>query len=67
MQDINGVLNMNEDVNEITVDKDGKPSRMNQPYQQLRVLKDIYKGKGIEVLNMYWRSERWYTFRRQSV
>jgi hypothetical protein len=35
----NGVLNMNEDVNEITVDKDGKPSRMNQPYQQLRVLK----------------------------
>lgn len=49
----NGVLNMNEDVNEITVDKDGKPSRMNQPYQQLRVLKDIYKGKGIEVLNIY--------------
>ena len=48
----NGVLNMNEDVNEITVDKDGKPSRMNQPYQQLRVLKDIYKGKGIEVLNI---------------
>lgn len=44
---------MNEDVNEITVDKDGKPSRMNQPYQQLRVLKDIYKGKGIEVLNIY--------------
>ncbi len=26
---------------------------MNQPYQQLRVLKDIYKGKGIEVLNIY--------------
>ncbi|CDR67068.1 alpha/beta hydrolase [Staphylococcus schweitzeri] len=49
----NGVLNMNEDVNEITVDKDGKPSRMNRPYQQLRVLKDIYKGKGIEVLNIY--------------
>ncbi|UMT80232.1 alpha/beta hydrolase [Staphylococcus roterodami] len=49
----NGVLNMNEDVNEISVDKDGKPSRMNQPYQQLRVLKDIYKGKGIEVLNIY--------------
>ncbi|WP_142297691.1 alpha/beta hydrolase, partial [Staphylococcus aureus] len=23
------------------------------PYQQLRVLKDIYKGKGIEVLNIY--------------
>ncbi|MCG9841163.1 alpha/beta hydrolase [Staphylococcus argenteus] len=49
----NGVLNMNEDVNEISVDKDGKPSRMNQPYQQLRVLKDIYKGKDIEVLNIY--------------
>ncbi|MBE5667745.1 alpha/beta hydrolase [Staphylococcus sp. SS251] len=49
----NGVLNMNEDVNEISVDKDGKPSRMNQPYQQLRALKDIYKGKGIEVLNIY--------------
>lgn len=49
----NGVLNMNEDVNEISVDKDGKPSRMNQPYQQLRVLKDIYKEKDIEVLNIY--------------
>ncbi len=32
--------------------KTGKPSRMNQPYQQLRA-KDIYKGKGIEVLNIY--------------
>ena len=62
----NGVLNMNEDVNEITVDKDGKPSRMNQPYQQLRVLKDIYKGKGIEVLNIYGDLKDG-TFRRQSV
>ncbi|WP_141709889.1 alpha/beta hydrolase, partial [Staphylococcus aureus] len=42
-----------EDVTEITVDKDGKPSRLNHPYQQLRVLKDIYQGKGIEVLNIY--------------
>ncbi|KMR69616.1 alpha/beta hydrolase, partial [Staphylococcus aureus] len=48
-----GVLNMNEDVNEITVDKDGKPSRMNQTYKQLRGLKDIYKGKGTELLNSY--------------
>ncbi|MGT2341018.1 alpha/beta hydrolase [Staphylococcus aureus] len=38
----NGVLNMNEDVNEITVENNGKPSRMNQPYQQLRVLKKIF-------------------------
>lgn len=63
----NGVLNMNEDVNEITVDKDGKPSRMNQPYQQLRVLKDIYKGKRYRSAKYLWRFERWYTFRRQSV
>ncbi|WP_436861688.1 alpha/beta hydrolase [Staphylococcus caeli] len=49
----NGVLGMNEKVNEISVDDNGKPSRMNPPFQQLRVLKDIYNGKNIEVLNIY--------------
>nr|WP_241159303.1 alpha/beta hydrolase [Staphylococcus saprophyticus] len=49
----NGVLNMNEQVNEISVDKEGKPSRMNPPYQQLRELKAIYQGKQIKVLNIY--------------
>ena len=29
----NGVLNLNEKVNEITVDKDGKPSKMNLDYE----------------------------------
>lgn len=38
----NGVLNMNEQVNEISVDKEGKPSRMNPPYQQLRELVYCY-------------------------
>ena len=28
----NGVLNMNEKVNEISVDSNGKPSRMNPPF-----------------------------------
>lgn len=49
----NGVLNMNEQVNEISVDADGKPSRMNPPYPDLLQLKDIYKEKNIEVLNIY--------------
>lgn len=49
----NGVLNMNEKVNEISVDSNGKPSRMNPPYQSFRKLQQIYKGKGIEVLNIY--------------
>jgi len=49
----NGVLDMNEKVNEISVDDNGKPSRMNPPFQQLHVLKDIYNGKNIEVLNIY--------------
>lgn len=31
----------------------GKPSRMNPPYQSFRKLQQIYKGKGIEVLNIY--------------
>ncbi|MCD8826590.1 alpha/beta hydrolase [Staphylococcus gallinarum] len=49
----NGVLNMNEKVNEISVDSNGKPSRMNPPYQEFRKLKQVYKGKNIEVLNIY--------------
>lgn len=49
----NGVLNMNEQVNEISVDRNGKPSRMNPPYPELQQLKDIYKGQQIEVLNIY--------------
>ncbi|MEB6214517.1 UNVERIFIED_CONTAM: alpha/beta hydrolase [Mammaliicoccus sciuri] len=49
----NGVLNMNEQVNEISVDRSGKPSRMNPPYPDLQQLKDIYKGQEIEVLNKY--------------
>ncbi|NWK84755.1 alpha/beta hydrolase [Staphylococcus sp. GSSP0090] len=49
----NGVLNMNEQVNEISVDKNGKPSRMNPPYQQLRELKAIYQDKHVKVLNIY--------------
>ncbi|WP_235906958.1 alpha/beta hydrolase [Mammaliicoccus sciuri] len=49
----NGVLNMNEQINEISVDRSGKPSRMNPPYPDLQQLKDIYKGQEIEVLNIY--------------
>lgn len=49
----NGVLNLNEKVNEITVDKDGKPSKMNADYEKLLDLKDVYKIKKIEVLNIY--------------
>jgi len=49
----NGVLNMNEQVNEISVDRSGKPSRMNPPYPELQQLKNIYKGQEIEVLNIY--------------
>ena len=40
-------------VNEITVDKDGKPSKMNADYEKLLGLKDVYKNKNIEVLNIY--------------
>lgn len=49
----NGVLNMNEQVNEISVDRNGKPSRMNPPYPELQQLKEIYNGQQIEVLNIY--------------
>ncbi|MCE5002495.1 alpha/beta hydrolase [Staphylococcus pseudoxylosus] len=49
----NGVLNMNEEVNEISVDVNGKPSRMNPPYQELQQLEDIYNGKNIDVLNIF--------------
>ena len=40
-------------VNEIIVDKQGKPSRMNAAYRQLLSLYKIYCGKEIEVLNIY--------------
>lgn len=49
----NGILNLNEKVNEISVDKNGKPSKMNENYKELLGLKDIYRGKQIEVLNIY--------------
>lgn len=49
----NGVLGQNEDINEVKVDQNGKPSRMIPPYQGFRKLKDVYKGKDIEVLNIY--------------
>lgn len=49
----NGVLGMNESINEIEVDEQGKPSRMIPPYQGFLKLKEVYKGKNIEVLNMY--------------
>ncbi|XCC80152.1 alpha/beta hydrolase [Staphylococcus xylosus] len=49
----NGVLNMNEKVNEISVDANGKPSRMNPPYQELQQLEDVYNGKNIDVLNIF--------------
>lgn len=49
----NGVLGMNEEVNEIQVDLNGKPSDMNPPYQEFMQLKSIYKDKNIDVLNMY--------------
>lgn len=49
----NGVLGMNEDVNEISVDNAGKPSRMIAPYEGFMKLKPMYKGKNIEVLNIY--------------
>ncbi|WP_432370209.1 alpha/beta hydrolase [Staphylococcus chromogenes] len=49
----NGVLGMNEEVNEIQVDRNGKPSHTNPPYQEFMQLKSIYKDKNIDVLNMY--------------
>ncbi|AMG63674.1 MULTISPECIES: alpha/beta hydrolase [Staphylococcus] len=49
----NGVLNFNEKVNEISVDKNGKPSKMTENYQQLLGLKNNYKDKQIDVLNIY--------------
>ncbi len=49
----NGVIGLNEEYNEIKVDHQGKPSRMNPPYQEFMQLKSIYKGKNIEVLNIY--------------
>ena len=49
----NGVLHLNEKVNEISVDQNGKPSKMNEDYKNLLSLKDIYKNKGIDVLNIY--------------
>ena len=49
----NGVLNLNEKVNEISVDKNGKPSKMTENYQQLLGLKNNYKDKQIDVLNIY--------------
>ncbi|OHR82733.1 alpha/beta hydrolase [Staphylococcus sp. HMSC34C02] len=49
----NGVLNLNEKVNEISVDKNGKPSKMNANYKELLGLKNSYNHKNIEVLNIY--------------
>lgn len=49
----NGVLNLNEKINEINVDRNGKPSKMNNDFKNLLSLKDIYKNKGIDVLNIY--------------
>ncbi|MCE5089987.1 alpha/beta hydrolase [Staphylococcus devriesei] len=49
----NGILNLNEKVNEISVDKNGKPSKMNDNYKELLELKDVYKDKHIDVLNIY--------------
>lgn len=49
----NGILNLNEKVNEISVDKNGKPSKMNDNYKELLGLKDVYKDKHIDVLNIY--------------
>lgn len=49
----NGILNLNEKVNEISVDKNGKPSKMNDNYKELLGLKNVYKDKHIDVLNIY--------------
>lgn len=49
----NGVLNLNEKVNEISVDKSGKPSKMNEDFKKLLSLKEVYKNKNIDVLNIY--------------
>lgn len=49
----NGVIGLNEEFNEIQVDRNGKPSRMNPPYQEFMQLKSVYKGKQIEVLNIF--------------
>ncbi|WP_017638478.1 alpha/beta hydrolase [Staphylococcus sp. E463] len=49
----NGVLNLNEKVNEISVDKKGKPNKMTDNFKELLPLKNIYKNKDIKVLNIY--------------
>ncbi|ODB81861.1 alpha/beta hydrolase, partial [Staphylococcus sp. AOAB] len=49
----NGVLNLNEKVNEISVDKNGKPNKMTDNFKELLPLKNIYKNKDIKVLNIY--------------
>ncbi|MEB5792487.1 alpha/beta hydrolase [Staphylococcus hominis] len=49
----NSVLNLNEKVNEIQVDQNGKPNKMSEDDKKLHGLKNIYKGKQIEYLNIY--------------
>lgn len=49
----NGILNLNEKVNEIQVDQNGKPNKMSEDDKKWLGLKNIYKGKQIEDLNIY--------------
>ena len=49
----NGVLNLNEKINEINLDRNGKPNKMNDDFKKLLSLKEVYKDKNIDVLNIY--------------
>ncbi|MEZ7608895.1 alpha/beta hydrolase [Staphylococcus capitis] len=49
----NGVLNLNEKINEINLDQNGKPNKMNDDFKKLLSLKEVYKDKNIDVLNIY--------------
>ncbi|WP_411861608.1 hypothetical protein [Staphylococcus hominis] len=40
-------------MNEIQVDQNGKPNKMSEDDKKLHGLKNIYKGKQIEYLNIY--------------
>ena len=41
----NGVLNLNEKINEINLDRNGKPNKMNDDFKKLLSLKEVYKDK----------------------
>ncbi|CAM3168164.1 alpha/beta hydrolase [Staphylococcus argensis] len=48
-----GVLGMDDKANENHLDQNGKPERMTKEYRDILPLKQIYRNKHIQVLNIY--------------